>query len=128
MTLLSLLLGLVPSAHAGSLVTAGQGNGAVAAMWGQICTILPYCSVGALAPKLIATKLAEFLLSLTTVIGVCVIIYAGIRIILGGLDESGLSEAKRAIMYALLGIVLSILAMVIIAYVQQVVIPEAVGG
>jgi hypothetical protein len=115
---------LVPSAHAVRLDTPST-NPAVNAMWAQICTILPYCSAGAAAPALIGAKILSFVLSLIIIVAICVIIYAGIRIIMTGVDEGGMDDAKKAIKYALLGIVLAVLGQTIIGYIQQVVLVEA---
>ena len=119
-----------PVAHAVRLENAGQdGPGgaspAVAAMWAQICNVLPFCTIGADGPAFIAAKISRFILSLITGTAICFLIYAGIRVTISQGDEEGVGVAKKTAMYALLGIALTIMAQAIIYYIEYWVLTEA---
>jgi hypothetical protein len=116
---------LVQTAHAARLETVGSRNPVIANMWARICSTLPFCTVGANAPAFFGAKIARFVSSTILVLGVAVLIYAGIKIILSQGNEEALNEGKKIGMYALGGIALSILAQAIIRYVATVVFPEA---
>lgn len=116
MKLLLSLLG-IPAAYAGSVLTGvGSANTGVAAMWLEICSVMPFCAVGTNAPLLVGLKLSFAILMFIGGAAVAVLIYAGIRIIISRGNDEGLSEAKKIATYAVLGIALAILADAIVLY------------
>ena len=115
MRLLALLIG---TAHAQDGVGSGPG---VSEMWGMICTALPYCDIGTGAPAFFSSRIVAFIFPLIVAAAVCVVIYAGIKMIIGG--EEGLTEAKSIITYALVGLVLSILTTSIFVFVGGYLLP-----
>ena len=111
------LLTLVGIAHADGV---GSGPG-VDEMFQKICTTLPFCDLGTGAPAFFSQRIVNFLFPLIVAAAVCVIIYAGIQMIKGG--EDGLSEAKEAITYAVVGIVLAILTGSIFVFIGSYLLP-----
>jgi|GEM_PF-1380643 hypothetical protein len=118
MSLMRVILSLfVPTAHAVTIDTAGTALGpGVATMWAMICSTLPFCSVGTGAPALLALKVTSLLLRLIGGVAVGVIIYAGIRLIIARGGEEGRTEAKKIVMYAVLGLILALVADALITY------------
>ncbi len=115
MRLLSLLIG---TAHAAEPVGSGPG---VDEMWETICSALPYCSVGTSAPAFFSQRIVNFLFPLIVAAAVCVIIYAGIKMITA--SEEGYGEAKTIMTYAVIGLVLSILTGAIFVFVGGYLLP-----
>lgn len=104
--------------HAHAQVGSGPG---VDQMWQTICSTLPYCNVGTSAPAFFSQRIVNFVFPLIVGVAVCVIIYAGIKMITGG--EEGYGEAKTMIMYALAGIVLAILTSAIFVFIGGYLLP-----
>ena len=82
---------------------------------------VPFCSVGTGAPALLFLKISGFLLMMIGGVAVAALIYAGIKIILSRGQDEGMSEGKKIAMYALLGLVLAIIADALVLYVVQLV-------
>lgn len=101
--------------------SAGQPNAPIAMMWAQICNILPFCDVGADAPRLIACKIARLVFNSITGIAICVVIFAGIKMMIAQGDEGAVGEAKKMVAYAAAGIVLSMIAWAVVPFVSMVV-------
>ncbi len=121
-TLLHLLVDLhvIQTAHAVTLEQAGFWQSeAIRGMWTQICGILPFCSIGADAPRMIACKIARLVFNSITGIAICVVIFAGIKMMLAQGDEGGVSEAKKMIAYAVAGIVLSMIAWAVVPFISM---------
>ena len=118
MNTLSLILGwLVPIASAKTLETAGQGGVGIDAMWSSICSVLP-CSVQ--GPDLVSffgAKIVRFIFPMVSVVAVIMVIYAGIKIVTSDGSDDKVSEAKKIIMYAVGGVILSMLATAILNFV-----------
>lgn len=118
MTALSSFVGsLVPVARAAAIEKLfGQGAG-LAEMWASICSTLGFCNLGQAAPVYFYARIVEFLFLMTGGVAVIMVIYAGIKMQLSQGDESGLEEAKKVLMYALGGVVLSIAGYGIVRYI-----------
>lgn len=117
---------LIPEAHAVTLESAGATNPGVALMWMQICNILPFCGVGLDAPRMFACKIARFIFGSISGLGVCVVIYAALRMTIAQGDDSAIDEAKKMIYYAAGGIVLSMIAFAMVPFIS-IVISAAFG-
>lgn len=129
MKLLAILTGLLATrAAAATIDTAGTSGPGVSAMWGIITSIFPYAGVGKGALVLIAFKIISFILSLIGGAATVVLIYAGIRLVISHGEEEGVSEAKKTALYALLGVVLALMADLIVFFVCSELAPRLVGG
>lgn len=115
---------LVPKAHAflEQIGTAGQG---VAAMWSQICSSL-FCTFGGLSGDQTVFALARKVTNFTSMViggaAVAVVIYAGIRMIAAQGKDDQIAEARKMIIYALVGLALAIIAPAVIAFVGNFVV------
>jgi hypothetical protein len=125
--LLALLHLVIPEVHAATLDHAGSSNPAIAGMWASICSTLPFCGVGADAPRLFACKLARFIFGSISGAAVCVVIYGGLRLVTSQGDESGVSDAKQIIAYAAGGLALAMIAFAAVPF-AAVVVSSAFGG
>ena len=106
----------IGTAHA----QVGSGPG-VDEMWEKICGALPYCDLGTNAPKFFSQRIVDFVFPLIVAAAVCVIVYAGIKMITGG--EEGFAEAKGIITYAAIGIVLAVLTSSIFIFIGSFLLP-----
>ena len=112
MRLLLLLSGFLPSvAFADSTVgkVGSSGNG-ISAMWSQICSVLPCSVAGNDLLSHLAGRIIAFVFPLVSGIAVIMVIYAGLRIIFSGGKDEAVTEAKKIILYAALGVIFSLLA------------------
>ncbi|TSC79342.1 MAG: hypothetical protein G01um101425_622 [Candidatus Peregrinibacteria bacterium Gr01-1014_25] len=117
MRVLLFLIGLLPStALAVTLEKAGQENDFIGDMWSKIMGILPFSDVGADAPRLFACKIAKFIFGSISGAAVCVIIYAGIQLIITEGDEGKVGEAKKMMLYAVGGLVLGMISWAIVPF------------
>lgn len=108
------------SAHAAGLVDVG--NGTTAPIWADICSYLPYCGQGANGVVIITGIISNIVLWTIGPAAVLVILYASIRLITSaGNDETVRKAMKEIILYALLGLVLAIMASTIINYIFAVI-------
>ena len=121
MSLFLFLIGsFLPVAHA-TLSGAGQGGPGVSTMWSHICGILPCVTGlggGSTLIDALSNSVISFVFPLISIVAVIMVIYAGIRIIMSDGDESKVSEAKKIIMYAAAGVILSIMTTAIITFVK----------
>lgn len=67
----------------------------------------------------IFTKILNMLLFLVGAISVLMLVYGGIRYTLSGGDSSAVTAAKNTILYAIIGIVVSLLAYAIVEFVLK---------
>lgn len=122
MSFLSSLIGaFIPLAHAQRLQTAGASNAGVRDMWTEICSVLPCSTPYASATDnglvtALANSVIGFLFPLVSVVAVCMVIYAGIVIVMSNGSEDKIGEAKKIIMYAVVGVVLSLLTGAVVAF------------
>jgi hypothetical protein len=114
-----LLLLSAPSAHATGIDMLGANNPAIAAMWDMIRAVFPYSNMGGNGVTFVSLVITSLILRLIGAIAVVVLIYAGIRMITGG--EEGLGEAKKAVTYALVGLVGALIADAVVNYVIRLV-------
>lgn len=126
--LLDLWLGLIPDAHA-QLQQVGASNPAVANMWQTICSTIPFCSLSKnSAPVYFTTKVIRIVESLITAVAIIMIIYASIQLSTMAVDEGRKDEAKKIIIHALAGIVLTLIAGTLINYLLVEVFPVIFDG
>ncbi len=113
----SFVIGMfVSRAFAETLDKAGAGANGVDAMWASICSVMP-CSVptGNLVTYL-SLRIINFIFPFISVVAVILIIYSGILIITSNGSEDKVSEGKKIIMYAGVGLVLSLLTTAILNF------------
>lgn len=115
MQFLSLLTGIIPVASAQALKGAGKGGAGISDMWDQICETIP-CSISGGLVGFFTSRIVAFIWPLIGGVAVCLVIYAGIRIIFSQGKEDGISEAKKIITYAVAGVILAILASTIFGF------------
>ena len=132
MFLLHILIGLfAPAVHAVVLNNAGTwspnggANQGIISMWATICQTLPFCNLGANAPAFFLAKVVRFIFFTIGGVAVCVIIYAGIVLVMSEGSEESWSEAKKIIIYALGGIILAIMGSAIVTYLTVTLLPQA---
>ena len=118
MTALLTLLGMfIPVAIAETLDDAGSGAPGVSQMWQMICNVMP-CSVnGGNLVTVFAGKIINFIFPLTSVVAVIMVIYAGINIVISNGSDEKVTEAKKIMTVAGVGVVLSILTTAILNFV-----------
>ncbi|MFA5800638.1 MAG: hypothetical protein WC840_06850 [Candidatus Peribacteraceae bacterium] len=66
----------------------------------------------------IIVKIITTILDFVLIIAVAYVIYAGIRLIMSGGDESAKESAKKTIIYVIIGIIVVLLARVIVMFVN----------
>ena len=127
MTLLRLLAGTVSRAHASSLEQLGTGAPGIDAMWADLKSIFPHTDYGSGGLLFVVMMFTNLILRFIGGVAVLTIVYGGIRMIMTVADENAHSEAKKIVMYACLGLVLTIGADGIVMYVLYLV-GTASGG
>lgn len=119
MSLLFSLTGfLVQRASAQTLEGAGAENAGVRAMWNQICSVLP-CVASSSGDNLVealANAVISFIFPLVGVVAVCMVMYAGILIVTSDGSEDKIGEAKKIIMYAVAGVILSLMTSAAVSF------------
>lgn len=129
MFLLSFLIGLIPVAHANTptLTTWGATNAGVSAMWGiisgSIYTNIPADDV----VTAVTSGIVNFIFTFIAGAAVLLIMYAGIRMIASRGKEDEFSQGKTIITYALIGLVLSLLARAVVAFLVTAFLPTFLG-
>lgn len=119
MSLLSFAIGiLVPLAHAQDK-WGGNAPG-VAEMWSRISESL---FTRANPVTAITGNVVAFLFPLIGAAAVILIIYAGIRMIMGEGKDEVINQAKTIVLYALVGVILAILSTTIVIYFAQTFLP-----
>lgn len=121
----AVVFGFVVSVPSVSAVVLDQTGGAtVSGMWATICSVLPWCNLGAAAPVFFATRIANFIFLIISGVAVCCIVYGGIKMMLQQGDDTAIAEAKKIVIAAAVGLVLAMLAYTIVGYLQQTIIPQ----
>lgn len=121
---LSFFATLVPKAHAflEQIGTAGPGVGG---MWSQICGSL-FCTFGGSSGDQTVFALARKVTNFTSMViggaAVVVVVYGGIRMITAQGKDDQIAEARKMIIYALVGLALAIIAPAVIAFVGNFVV------
>lgn len=101
---------------------ADVGAGFANPIWADICTMLPYCGQGVQGVQITTNIVSNVIMWTIGPAAMLVILYAAIRIITsGGNDETVRKSMKEIILYALLGLILAILADTIISYIYNLV-------
>ncbi len=124
MRVLLFCIGLLtaPSAHAVTLDGAGQGAAGVDGMWSMIRSTFVLGAGSPLTPLGAVTffrdRIIVFAFSIIGALAVGLIMYAGIKLMIGG--EEGIADAKKIILHTLVGLALALLAGVVIAFVAGI--------
>jgi hypothetical protein len=113
---------VLPAAQAKNIETLGVGAPGIAPMWQVIKATFPHTNVGAGGVTFLALKIIDFILKSIGALAVIMIIYAGIRMIAQG--EEGLTEGKKIIMYAVIGLIAALCADAVVIF-AQVLVSEA---
>lgn len=91
-------------------------------MWDDICSILPYCGKGDQGVQIATGIVSKVILWTIGPAAVLVILYAAIRMVTSaGNDETVRKSMKEIILYALLGLILAVLADTIISFIYNLV-------
>lgn len=110
----------VPVAQAVTLDQNGAGAPGVDSMWTTIKGL--FMGRGTWTPEQAVTfftnRIIDFLFVLIGMIAVGLLMYAGIRVMIGG--EEGLTEAKKIFTSTLIGVALALLAWVVIAFIMSI--------
>ncbi len=67
----------------------------------------------------VITRVITWVLDFVLIIAVAYVVYAGIRLIMSGGDESAKDSAKKTIIYVVIGIIVVLLARVIVVVVNN---------
>ncbi len=118
---LGLLLALTVAATPLSAFTGGVSNGASAARGNDQPADL-FGNAG------IFSQITNVLLFLVGAVSVIMIIIGGLRYILSGGDSTNVSAAKNTILYAIIGIIVALLAYAIVNFVLDAILLENAGG
>lgn len=86
--------------------------------------IMPAELVG---PTGVFTKISNTLLLVIGVISVIMLIYGGFRYIISGGDNKKVTDAKNTILYAIIGLIISLLAYAIINFVIAAITGQSVN-
>ena len=70
-----------------------------------------------LGPNGIITKIAQIITYVTGAVSVVMIIIGGFRYVVSGGDSNGITGAKNTILYAVVGLVVTIFAQIIVSFV-----------
>ena len=121
------LSSFVGRAEAASIEQLGSGSPGIDAMWSQLKQTFPHTDLGSGGLNFIILMLTNIILRFIAGIAVLMIVYAGIRMIMTVADENAHSEAKKIVLYACLGLILTIGADAIVMYVLSVVQAATAG-
>ena len=114
--LVILLTALLPlPAYAGGLADVGAAM--VTGMWIDVCTLLPYCGMGATGVGVITGIIVRTVLWIIGSSAILIILYAAVRIVSSAGNEETISKGKKVIFYAALGLLFAVLASTIVNYV-----------
>ncbi len=115
----SLADGLVPTVFASSIEQLGSGTPGIDAMWGMIKSVFPHTDKGSGGLTFILLQVTNIMLQLIAGAAVLVMIYAGIRMVIG--NDEGLGEAKKVIMYCIIGLIGALCADAVVLYTMSIV-------
>ncbi len=116
---------LVPHAHATGIENVAGDAPGMAEMWGSIKSLFPYTDAAGGGLSALLLRIADIILKLVAGAAVLVLIYAGILMITK--SEEGSTEAKKIIMYTIIGLIAAMSADVIVNYIGKL-ISVAAGG
>lgn len=118
-SIFSFLMTLIPKAHAflEEIGTAGPGVGS---MWSQICGSL-FCTFGGSSGDQTVFALVRKVTNFTSMViggaAVAIVVYAGIRMITAQGKDDQVAEARKMIIYALVGLGLAIIMPAVVSFV-----------
>jgi hypothetical protein len=118
MTLLAFLSGLlVPRASAAALSATGKGAG-ISQMWQTIMNVFPSTTTGTSASVVdsVFQGINGDILAVIATIAMASIVWAGMRLVMVGVNEEGIASAKRILKNTLIGLTLAIMADLIVNY------------
>ena len=128
MRVLSALLGsVIPRARAAVIERLGAGAPGINGMWADLKSMFPHTDMGTFGLNFVILMFTNLILRFIGSVAVLMIIYGGIRMTMTVADENAHGEAKKIVMYACLGLILTIGADGIVMYVMTVV-RAASGG
>ena len=114
-SLFSLLASLfVPVAGATTIEKLGSNQPSIAAMWIVIKGTFPHTNVGSGGVAFLALKITDIILRTIGGLAVVVILWGALRIITQG--EEGMTEGKKIIMYAAIGLIAAMCADAVVIY------------
>lgn len=106
---------LTPAAHAQSAACTNDGSGGLSG--GAACAKGADQTPDLFGPSGIFTKITNVLLFIIGAISVIMLIIGGIRYVVSGGDSSAVAAAKNTILYAVIGIVVALLAYALVNFV-----------
>lgn len=109
---------VVTRVMAGALDTAGRGAPGVDSMWSTIRSQFLSGMRPLDAVEYFTGRVTLFAFSIIGALGVGLIMYAGIKMMIGG--EEGIADAKKIIQYALIGLALAMVSGVAIAFIASI--------
>jgi hypothetical protein len=128
MSFLKFLLGLFTRvAHAANIEQLGSGSPGIDAMWADLKSIFPHTDYGSGGLGFAMLLATNIILRFIGGIAVLMIVYGGIRMMLTVNNESAHEDAKKIVIYALLGLVLVIATDAIVLYAMNL-LKLATGG
>lgn len=117
MRVLLFAIGLLPTvAYAAGVQNVGQSNAGIGSMWRQICSVLPCTVPGGNLISFLSNSIIKFVFPLIGGIAVLMVIYAGLRIIFSQGKDEAVTEAKKIILYAVLGVFFSMIGYAAITF------------
>jgi len=102
-------------AAAGAAAALLLPAGAAFAVLGEI----PETGGGSLELRPLVTQIIEGLLMLLGIIAVIIIIIAGLRLVVGGADEGQRQKARDQILWAVVGLILIVMASAIVRFIDS---------
>ncbi len=118
---LSIIGMVIPRAHAAVIEQLGSGAPGIDRMWMEVKSFFPHTDLGSQGFNFVILLAINLILRFIGGLAVLIIMYGGIRMIMTVADETAHGEAKKIVMYACLGLILTIGADGIILYVMRVV-------
>ena len=106
----------VPSALATNVETLGSGAPGIDEMWSMMKETFPHTDVGADGLSFVALRITDIILRTIGGLAVAMIMYGGIKMI--AQSEEGFGEAKKIVLYAVMGLILAIVADAVVIYAQ----------
>ena len=107
------------------------GSPGVSAMFNTICSGSIFCTEGATSGQVsiasLASVITRFIASLVGGVAVAMLVYAGIRLLSSQGSSEKAAEAKKIMMWALIGVVLAIIGPRVIGWLAFISLPSAVS-
>lgn len=119
---------LLPRAYAAGIDNLGANSPGVSTMWSNIRQIFPFSTTDTHLPTVIASRVFTLVSGVIGIAAVIGIVYAGIQVSIAGGDDGKLSQAKTTIMYALVGVVITLLTNVIMMFMCGTLLPMIFQG